>query len=261
MVGRRLAHLRVRAARGATSAGNVRGGGPLDHRPGRRRRPSSTSPGTSGSRPPGIRSGRRRSGCWRRPSGSCRSGSPPGGWSGRAAVADRGHRARRRCPASSRRRYFILLSAAYRRGDLSVVYPIARGTAPLLAVAIGVGRARRAAGRGRVDRGRRCCSLGFLVLQRPWRAIALARSRGGGADGRGRQRDPVRARDRRDDRDLQRDRPGRDAASSTRSPYAAILWVDLSGRARRCGSRSSPAATCCATAARPRPDAPRSVAG
>ena len=35
--------------------------------------------------------------------------------------------------------YFILLSAAYRRGDLSVVYPLARGTAPLLAVAIGVG--------------------------------------------------------------------------------------------------------------------------
>ncbi len=35
--------------------------------------------------------------------------------------------------------YFVLLSAAYRRGDLSVVYPIARGTAPLLAVAIGVG--------------------------------------------------------------------------------------------------------------------------
>ncbi|MBA2756132.1 MAG: hypothetical protein H0U37_01635, partial [Chloroflexi bacterium] len=30
--------------------------------------------------------------------------------------------------------YFILLAAAYRRGDLSVVYPIARGTAPLLAV-------------------------------------------------------------------------------------------------------------------------------
>ena len=35
--------------------------------------------------------------------------------------------------------YFILLAAAYRRGDLSVVYPVARGTAPLLAVAIGVG--------------------------------------------------------------------------------------------------------------------------
>ena len=35
--------------------------------------------------------------------------------------------------------YFILLAAAYRRGDLSVVYPVARGTAPLLAVVIGVG--------------------------------------------------------------------------------------------------------------------------
>src|SRR5262245_1870629 len=35
--------------------------------------------------------------------------------------------------------YFIFLSAAYRRGDLSVVYPIARGTAPLLAVVVGVG--------------------------------------------------------------------------------------------------------------------------
>lgn len=34
--------------------------------------------------------------------------------------------------------YFIFLAAAYRRGDLSVVYPLARGTAPLLAVLIGV---------------------------------------------------------------------------------------------------------------------------
>src|SRR5262245_42158900 len=34
--------------------------------------------------------------------------------------------------------YFVFLAAGYRRGDLSVVYPIARGTAPLLAVAIGV---------------------------------------------------------------------------------------------------------------------------
>lgn len=34
--------------------------------------------------------------------------------------------------------YFITLSAAYRRGELSVVYPIARGTAPLLAVAVGL---------------------------------------------------------------------------------------------------------------------------
>lgn len=34
--------------------------------------------------------------------------------------------------------YFVLLSAAYRRGELSTVYPLARGTAPLLAVASGV---------------------------------------------------------------------------------------------------------------------------
>src|SRR5512135_506477 len=33
--------------------------------------------------------------------------------------------------------YFVCLSAAYRHGDLSVVYPTARGTAPMLAVLIG----------------------------------------------------------------------------------------------------------------------------
>ena len=70
--------------------------------------------------------------------------------------------------------YFILLSAAYRRGDLSVVYPIARGTAPLLAVAIGVGLLGERLGRRGVDRGRRCCWPGSCVLQRPWRALALA---------------------------------------------------------------------------------------
>ena len=42
--------------------------------------------------------------------------------------------------------YFVLLSAAYRRGDLSIVYPIARGTAPLIAVAIGVGLFREQLG-------------------------------------------------------------------------------------------------------------------
>ena len=34
--------------------------------------------------------------------------------------------------------YFHLLSTAYRRGEISSVYPMARGTAPLLAVAVGV---------------------------------------------------------------------------------------------------------------------------
>jgi drug/metabolite transporter (DMT)-like permease len=35
--------------------------------------------------------------------------------------------------------YLWLLSAAYTRGELSVVYPIARGSAPLLAVVVGLG--------------------------------------------------------------------------------------------------------------------------
>lgn len=34
--------------------------------------------------------------------------------------------------------YLILLSTAYRRGELSAVYPIARGSAPLMAVAVGL---------------------------------------------------------------------------------------------------------------------------
>jgi uncharacterized membrane protein len=74
--------------------------------------------------------------------------------------------------------YFILLSAAYRRGDLSVVYPVARGTAPLLAVVIGVlllGERLGLAG----SIGVLMLLAGFLVLQRPWRAIGVARSGGG----------------------------------------------------------------------------------
>ena len=73
--------------------------------------------------------------------------------------------------------YFILLSAAYKRGDLSVVYPVARGTAPLLAVAFGVGvLGERLGVAGSV--GVVLLLVGFLWLQRPWRAIAAARSAG-----------------------------------------------------------------------------------
>jgi drug/metabolite transporter (DMT)-like permease len=64
--------------------------------------------------------------------------------------------------------YFVCLSAAYRHGDLSVVYPTARGTAPMLAVVIGV-----------VVFGERLGILGalgvvlllggLLTLTRPWR--------------------------------------------------------------------------------------------
>ncbi|MEA2620846.1 MAG: hypothetical protein QOC97_1619, partial [Chloroflexota bacterium] len=80
--------------------------------------------------------------------------------------------------------YFIFLSAAYRRGDLSVVYPVARGTAPLLAVAFGVGvLGERLGVAGSV--GIVLLLVGFLWLQRPWRAIAAARAAGGAAPAAG----------------------------------------------------------------------------
>ena len=66
--------------------------------------------------------------------------------------------------------YFVLLSAAYRRGDLSVVYPIARGTAPLIAVAIGVfilGERLGVAG----SIGVVALLAGLLIMQRPWRVL------------------------------------------------------------------------------------------
>ena len=66
--------------------------------------------------------------------------------------------------------YFVLLSAAYRRGDLSVVYPIARGTAPLLAVAIGVGLLGERLGVAG-SLGVMALLAGFLLLQQPWRAF------------------------------------------------------------------------------------------
>ena len=63
--------------------------------------------------------------------------------------------------------YFIFLSAAYRRGDLSLVYPIARGTAPVLAVGVGVvilGERLELAGWIGVG----FLLIGILGLQRPW---------------------------------------------------------------------------------------------
>lgn len=73
--------------------------------------------------------------------------------------------------------YFVLLSAAYRRGDLSVVYPIARGTAPLFAVTFGVViLGERLSQLGAL--GVLALAAGILVLQRPWRALRGGRGRG-----------------------------------------------------------------------------------
>lgn len=75
--------------------------------------------------------------------------------------------------------YFVLLSAAYRRGDLSVVYPIARGTAPLVAVAIGVVILGERLGVGG-SAGVVALLAGFLWHQRPWRVIAALSRRQSG---------------------------------------------------------------------------------
>ncbi len=122
--------------------------------------------------------------------------------------------------------YFILLSAAYRRGDLSVVYPIARGTAPLLAVAIGVGlfgeRLGVAGTLGVVG-----LLAGFLLLQRPWRAL---RRGGGSGEHAARAIDPAIAFALATGVTIATytaiDRLGTRLIDPL--PYAAILWVTTS---------------------------------
>jgi drug/metabolite transporter (DMT)-like permease len=68
--------------------------------------------------------------------------------------------------------YLLTLAEAYRRGGLSLVYPLARGTGTLLAVAIGVGLlGERLAPAGTL--GVALLLVGLLWLQRPWRLLAL----------------------------------------------------------------------------------------
>jgi drug/metabolite transporter (DMT)-like permease len=78
--------------------------------------------------------------------------------------------------------YFAFLAAAYRRGDLSVVYPLARGTAPLLAVGIGIVLLKETLGPiGLLGVG--ALLVGLLSLQRPWRYLRASGREGGGAAG------------------------------------------------------------------------------
>ena len=72
--------------------------------------------------------------------------------------------------------YFIFLASAYRRGDLSVVYPLARGSAPLLAVIVAVtvlGERLPAAAWAGVA----LLFAGLLVVQRPWNLLRTASAR------------------------------------------------------------------------------------
>lgn len=69
--------------------------------------------------------------------------------------------------------YFLCLSAAYARGDLSLVYPLARGSAPLVAVVVGVFVLKEQLGPGAAI-GVACLLIGILLVSRPWRAIQAA---------------------------------------------------------------------------------------
>ena len=78
--------------------------------------------------------------------------------------------------------YFVLLASAYRRGPLSLVYPLARGSAPLLAVAIGIFLlGERLAPLAMV--GVACLLAGILLVSRPWQALRASGARQRGAIG------------------------------------------------------------------------------
>ena len=78
--------------------------------------------------------------------------------------------------------YFVLLASAYRRGPLSLVYPLARGSAPLLAVAIGI----FLLGERLVPlamAGVSCLLVGIFLVARPWQALRAAGAAQRGAVG------------------------------------------------------------------------------
>lgn len=78
--------------------------------------------------------------------------------------------------------YFVLLASAYRRGPLSLVYPLARGSAPLLAVVVGIVLLQeRLAPLALVGVG--CLLAGILLVARPWQAFRAAGAAHRGAIG------------------------------------------------------------------------------
>ena len=66
--------------------------------------------------------------------------------------------------------YFLCLSAAYGRGDLSLVYPLARGSAPLLSIMVGIGLLGERLGLPAAV-GVAALVAGILLVARPWRAL------------------------------------------------------------------------------------------
>ena len=69
--------------------------------------------------------------------------------------------------------YFVFLASAYRRGDLSIVSPLARGSAPLLIVAVGIVVLGERLSAGAAA-GVLLLLAGLLTVQRPWRFLQVA---------------------------------------------------------------------------------------
>ena len=78
--------------------------------------------------------------------------------------------------------YFVCLSAAYKRGALSLVYPLARGSAPLLAVAFGIFLLKERLAPLALA-GVACLLVGILLVARPWQALQSAGAAQRGAIG------------------------------------------------------------------------------
>jgi uncharacterized membrane protein len=78
--------------------------------------------------------------------------------------------------------YFVFLAAAYRRGDLSIVSPLARGSAPLLIVLVGVLVLGERLSVGAAA-GVGLLLVGLLTVQRPWRFLQGAHAGSRGAAG------------------------------------------------------------------------------
>lgn len=78
--------------------------------------------------------------------------------------------------------YFVCLSAAYTRGALSLVYPLARGSAPLLAVIVGIALLGERLAPGALL-GVGSLLVGILLVARPWRALQAAGAEHRGAIG------------------------------------------------------------------------------
>jgi uncharacterized membrane protein len=71
--------------------------------------------------------------------------------------------------------YFVFLAAAYRRGDLSIVSPLARGSAPLLIVLVGLVVLGERLSPGAMA-GVALLLAGLLTVQRPWRLLQTAQA-------------------------------------------------------------------------------------